>query len=92
MNAIARLLKVSTPAVLYWIRTRAKKLAHKPAPSSDYVIIELDEMWHYLEKKLANYGYGKPTAAPLTILLTGNAAIVMGKRSTNFSNDSNSGK
>lgn len=81
MNAIARLLKVSTPAVLYWIRTTARKMAPKPAPSSDTVVLELDEMWHYVGKKLANYGYGKPTAEPLAILLTGNAAIVTGKRS-----------
>lgn len=91
MNAIGRLLKVSTPAVLYWIRNTARQLAHKPRPGGETVVLELDEMWHYLEKKLKNYGYGKPTAEPLVILLTGNAALVMGQRSKNSWNDYNNG-
>ena len=51
MNAIARLLGVSTPAVLYWIRTTAPTLARKPTPQpGQVVVLELDEMWHILEK------------------------------------------
>lgn len=51
MNAIARLLGVSTPAVLYWIRTTARPLAQKPTPKPGQVVaLELDEMWHFLEK------------------------------------------
>ena len=81
MNAIARLLGVSTPAVLYWVRTTARTLAQKPTPQAGQtVILELDEMWHFLEKKLASSGFGKPTTEPLVICLIGNAAVVTGAR------------
>jgi transposase-like protein len=87
MNAIARLLGVSTPAVLYWIRATARTLAQKPTPQpGQTVVLELDEMWHFLEKKLKNSGFGKPTTEPLVICLTGNAAVVIGPRSSGSSN------
>ena len=88
MNAIARLLGVSTPAVLYWIRTTARSLAQKPTPQpGQVVVLELDEMWHFLEKKLKNSGFGKPTTEPLVICLTGNAAVVIGPHSNALSSD-----
>ena len=86
MNAIARLLGVSTPAVLYWIRTTARTLAQKPTPQpGQVVVLELDEMWHFVEKKLKDSGFGMPTTEPLVICLTGNAAIVIGPRSNGSS-------
>ena len=52
MRAISKLFQVSTNAVLKWIRTLAKKQAPKPslAPRTQ-VVLELDEMWHYIQKK-----------------------------------------
>jgi transposase len=50
LNAIAKLLKVSTPAVLKWVRKFARENYEKPKPGSA-VVIEVDEMWHYLQKK-----------------------------------------
>jgi transposase len=50
LNAIAKLLKVSTPAVLKWVRKFAQENYEKPKPGSA-VVIEVDEMWHYLQKK-----------------------------------------
>jgi transposase-like protein len=41
MNAIGRLLKVSTPAVLYWIKQTARNLAHKPKPTAEMVELTL---------------------------------------------------
>jgi len=68
MNAIARLLGVSTPAVLYWIRTTARTLAQKPTPQpGQVVVLELDEMWHFVEKKLKDSGFGMPTTEPLVM-------------------------
>lgn len=88
MRAIGRLLKVSAPGVLAWIRQAGKTLAQKPIPSgSEVVELELDEMWHFLEKKVTSYGFGKPTTEPLIVCLTGNAALVIGRRSTDCSND-----
>lgn len=50
MNAIAKWTGVSTPAVLKWIRNHAKEHCPKPTPG-EATIVELDEMWHFLEKK-----------------------------------------
>ena len=50
MNAIGRLLKVSTPAVLSWIRKFDLDTYEKPEPAQA-VVIELDEMWHFLNSK-----------------------------------------
>ena len=52
MNAISKLFQVSSNAVLKWIRTFAKKRAPKPAlaPGTS-VVLELDEMWYYIQNK-----------------------------------------
>ena len=50
IRAIARLIGVSPTAVLKWIKTFAKTHYEKPAPG-DAIIVELDEMWHYLGSK-----------------------------------------
>jgi len=86
MNASARLLGVSPPAVLDWIRTTARTLAQKPTPQPGQVgVLELDELWHFVEKKLKNSGLGRPTTEPLVIGLTGKAAVVIGSRSSGSS-------
>jgi insertion element IS1 protein InsB len=51
MNRIAFLLQVSVQAVLNWIRTFAKAHEEKPEPTGKIIVLELDEMWHYLKKK-----------------------------------------
>jgi transposase-like protein len=51
MNRIAFLLRVSAQAVLNWIRTFAQKYQEKPEPTGRSIILELDEMWHYVKKK-----------------------------------------
>jgi transposase-like protein len=76
MNAIGKLLGFSTPAVLYWIKHYAREHCPKPAPGRA-VVVEADEMWHYLEKKLKSAGLGKPAAGPPVAWLIGNAAVVI---------------
>ena len=71
IRAIARLIGVSPTAVLKWIKTFAKTHYEKPAPG-DAIIVELDEMWHYLVSKKTSYGSGKPIVEKLESLLTGN--------------------
>jgi transposase len=58
--SIARLLGVSDVAVLNWIRDEARK-APKPEISGDVIVVSLDEMWHFIQKKLASSGFGGPT-------------------------------
>jgi transposase len=58
--SIARLLGVSDVTVLKWIRSEARKLP-EPKVESEQVILVLDEMWHFIQKKLASSGFGGPT-------------------------------
>jgi insertion element IS1 protein InsB len=51
MNRTAFLLGVSAQAVLTWIRALAKDYYEKPVPTGRTIVLELDEMWHYLQKK-----------------------------------------
>jgi insertion element IS1 protein InsB len=51
MHRIAFLLQVSAQAVLNWIRAFATAHYEKPAPTGKTIVIELDEMWHYVKKK-----------------------------------------
>lgn len=71
IRAIARLIGVSPTAVLKWVKTFAKTHYEKPAPG-DAIIVELDEMWHYLGSKKTSYGSGKLIVEKLESLLTGN--------------------
>jgi transposase len=76
MNRTAKLLGVSTPTIQAWIEQFAKVYAQKPAPEGRALVIELDEMWHYVKKSRTSSGSGR-----LGIVLQGgwwigNAAVV----------------
>src|SRR5206468_9905473 len=78
MNRTAKLLGVSTPTIQAWLEQFAAAYAQKPKPEGRAVVIELDEMWHYLKKSPAPFGSGR-----LGIVLqgsgwTGNAGVVPG--------------
>ena len=51
MHRIAFLLRVSAQSVLNWIRAFAKEHEQKPEPTGKTIILELDEVWHYLKTK-----------------------------------------
>ena len=76
LNAIARLFNVSTPAVLRWVRLFAEKTYEKPEPR-EAVIVELDEMWHFLGSKKTSSGSGKLIVAIPVNSLTGNVGLVI---------------
>lgn len=76
LHAIARLFHVSTPAVLRWVKNFAEKTNEKPLPAEP-VIIELDEMLHYLKSKKANFRYGKSTVVILVNSSTGDVEGVL---------------
>src|SRR5271167_2908272 len=59
LRAIARILGVSNVAILNWVRDEARQI---PESSSkvEQVVGTLDEMWHFIKKKLANCGFGEP--------------------------------
>jgi IS1 family transposase/transposase-like protein len=51
MTRIASLLRVSAQAVLPWMRTCATDSYEKPEPTGRTLVLQRDEMWHYLKKK-----------------------------------------
>ena len=63
-GSIGRLLGVSDVAVLNWVRDEARNLP-EPSTKADVLVVTLDEMWHFLKKRLQNYGFGEP----MTLLL-----------------------
>ena len=78
MNRTAKLLGVPTPSVMEWIEQFAKGHARKPEPEGRALVIELDEMWHYLKKRPTSSGSGKLGIVLQVDWLTGNAAVVTG--------------
>src|SRR3982750_4757571 len=59
MNRPAKLLGVSTPSVMAWIEQFAEAYAQKPEPEGRAVVVELDEMWHFLKKSRTSSGSGR---------------------------------
>ena len=76
MNRTAKLLGVSTPSVQAWIEQFAQAYGQKPAPEGRAVVIELDEMWHYLKKSRTSSGSGRLGIVLQVGWWTGSAAVV----------------
>ena len=77
MTRTAKLVGVSVPAIQDWIEQFAAAFAAKPQPAARAVVIELDEMWHYLKKSPTPSGSGKLMIALQDDWWTGSAAVVM---------------
>ena len=73
MRTISRIVKTDLHAVYRWIRKFAEVNYEKPEPKSDAVVVELDEMWHYLRDKKTSFGYGRLIVAIPVNLSTGSA-------------------
>jgi len=71
-RTIGKLFKVTHKTILDWVRLFARNNYIKPEPKSEAVIIELDEMWHFLGSKKTKSGYGRLIAAIPINLSTGN--------------------
>lgn len=81
MNRTAKLLGVSTPSVMRWIEQFAQDHAQKPEAEGRALVIEIDEMWHYLKKSPTSSGCGRLGIVLQADWLTGNSAVVTGPRS-----------
>ena len=81
LNATGSLLGVSAQAVLDWVREFAKTNYEKPEPGSS-VVVELDEMWHFIQSKKTSAGSGKHLIVIRGDSLTGKLEIAMLKPST----------
>jgi len=51
MRTIAKIVKTDVRAVYRWIRKFAEDNYEKPEPVSGKVVVELDEMWHFVTSK-----------------------------------------
>ena len=76
MNRTAQLLGVSTPTIQAWLEQFAAAYAQKPEPEGRAVVIELDEMWHYLKKSPNRSGSGRLGIVLQAAWLTGSAGVV----------------
>ena len=76
MNRTAKLLGVSTPTIQAWLEQFAAAYAQKPEPEGRAVVIELDEMWHYLKKSQSHSGSGRLGIVLQASWWTGSAAVV----------------
>ncbi len=76
MGKIARLMKVSTVAVLKWVKAAALEV--KPVnPVSESGIVMIDEMWHFVNGKKRKFGSGEPLMGYPVALLDGSWAVVV---------------
>ena len=76
MNRTAKLLGVSTPTIQAWLEQFAAAYAQKPEPEGRAVVIELDEMWHYVKNSQSHFGSGKLGIVLQASWWTGSAAVV----------------
>ena len=63
MSAIGRRLGVSAQSVMRWVRDHARDRCPKPEPAERAAVVEIDEMWHFVEKRPASSGSGRRSSA-----------------------------
>jgi transposase len=83
-NRIGALCNVSAQSVLNWVRKFAAENAERPEPEEQAVILELDELWHFLQKKDTNSGFGRLWIAFPVDCWIGNSVIETQKPSLDF--------
>jgi transposase len=77
MNALGNMFDVRASSILKWIRRYATAHYEKPAPSGKIAVMELDEMWHFLQKNGGNSGSGRLVIVIQVSSWTGNVGVVM---------------
>jgi transposase-like protein len=61
LRSVGRLLNCSHVSVINWIKEAANKIKDEPLfedLSEDELVIEIDEMWHFCQKKRKSGGFG----------------------------------
>ena len=77
MNALAKMFGVHASSVLQWIRRFAMEHSAKPEPVGKAIVLEIDEMWHFLKKNGTNSGSGRLLIVIQATSLTGSVGVVM---------------
>lgn len=87
LNSIGVLLAVSAQSVLNWVRDFALANYEKPEPEGQIIVVlELDEMWHFIQSKKTRFGSGKHLIVVAGDSSTGKVEIAMLKPSKSSSN------
>jgi transposase len=63
MNAISKRLGVSAQSVMRWIKDHVRRHCPKPEPAGRATVVEIDEVWHFVQKRSANSGSGRRSSA-----------------------------
>lgn len=71
-RTIAKLFYVHNTTIMRWVRQYAEEHYEKPLVNGE-IVVELDEMWHFIQSKKSNAGFGKHIAEQLDSFLIGNA-------------------
>jgi len=58
-KAAGRVVGVVRNTVYDWFKTFASNI-ELPVPEGELDVVEMDEMWHFLQKKKTSSGFGKP--------------------------------
>jgi transposase len=75
MSGVARLFKVSVQAVLKWIRAASDRVEEPQKCSAE--VVQVDEMWHFVNGKKTKFGSGERFVGHHAELSDGTSVIVL---------------
>lgn len=79
LRRIGYLLQVSQVTIQKWLQKLVPELCPKLKPEGRVLVMELDEMWHYLQSKKTNSGSGRLCVVIPVDSLIGNLGVVIEK-------------
>ena len=81
-NMLGKLLGRDRSLIYRWIREAGLNMA-EPEINGEITEIEFDEMWHFIQKKMTNFGSSKPLTVAQGELLPGFSVAVILQRLDN---------
>ena len=63
LSAVGKRLGVSAQSVMRWVRDHARLHCPKPEPTGRATVVELDEVWHFVQKRPVSSGFGRRSSA-----------------------------
>ena len=84
LRSIAEIIGTNNVTILQWMRSMGRHvkeavLSQTIKMSESLDVIEIDEMWHYVEKNSKNYGFGLLTLVPKDGSLPAKSVLVAPK-------------